>query len=712
MKTAKRLFLHLRVILPAASVFIVAAAVIILFYFDLSPAEKVVLFSAAHRNLAVLILGMLLILGILIALARYFVANYFVPIHEISEEMQLIATGNVQHRLKGRGAPAIIKLIETLNQSAEAFHQLQTSVAEKIVRGNKQYEREKTILASLISQLESGVIVCNLEGLVLLYNKQARTFMADNPGGELGLGRSILGIFDKNIISHTILTIKAKVEKKSRNTSSVFIFVVGNTRTLRIRAVPVFASGRELQGYILLIRDISEQVSAHSRQIQLIINLSEGLRGLAANIRSAIETITQFPNMKTSKRMELQSHLLKDAMQLSDKIEKNTGNELLKLKSQWTLDDIQLADIMQLVQRMAFEKLGISIEFSTVPPGVWIAADLYSLATAIVFLLAKLKNLKEFRQVHLDFAGKDGFVKVELNWPEIDVDSKSLEAWNSEMLLLDGNGLNRTLDEVISEHNAAFWLQRNGKQTEKGLHILLPVIDEPKFTPGLGPVDIHNAPSPFYDFDLFNQAGQSVETDDRPLTALTYTVFDTETTGLDPSGGDELISIGAVRIVNGRLLVNEVFDQLIDPQRKVTEASIQVHGITQEMLAGQPVAAEVLPRFLKFAKDTILVAHNAAFDMKFLQMQEEKSKICFDNPILDTLLLSSIVHSNQQQHNLDALCHRFGIENIGRHSALGDAMATAEIFLKLIPFLEKNGIRTLKQAREASEKNYYSALKY
>lgn len=106
------------------------------------------------------------------------------------------------------------------------------------------------------------------------------------------------------------------------------------------------------------------------------------------------------------------------------------------------------------------------------------------------------------------------------------------------------------------------------------------------------------------------------------------------------------------------------------------------------------------------------MAHNAAFDLKFLQMKEKESGVVFENPVLDTLLLSSIIHKNQKQHNLDALCQRFDVKNIGRHSALGDALATAEVFLKIIPFLEKAGIKTLKQAREASEKNFYNKIEY
>ncbi len=176
--------------------------------------------------------------------------------------------------------------------------------------------------------------------------------------------------------------------------------------------------------------------------------------------------------------------------------------------------------------------------------------------------------------------------------------------------------------------------------------------------------------------------------------------------------GDEIISIGALRIVNGRLLREEFFDQLIDPRRPLPPESTAIHGITPDMLEGRPPVASVLPLFHRFAEDTILLAHNAAFDMRMLQVKESETGVRFINPVLDTLLLSAVVHPAQDEHNLEAIARRIGIGVVGRHTALGDAIVTGEMFLKLIPLLAEKGIRTLKEARLASEKTYYARLKY
>ncbi|KAA3619517.1 MAG: hypothetical protein DWQ05_01990 [Calditrichaeota bacterium] len=712
MKTAKRFYLQFLATLPSVIILLLFGVGFLFVLNRISDQQRDVLFAIAHSNLAVLILTGLIIIAFLIALTHSFLSNYLLPLHEIKEEMQLIASGNVKHRLHPRGSDPINDLIKVINQAATTFQQMQANISEKIEQTNQQHEKEKTILASLISQLESGVIICNLAGLILLYNKQARIFLADSQGDGLGLGRSILGILDSKIISHTLMDIKAKIYKNAKNTSSVFIYVVGDGRTVRIRTIPIFTHATDMQGYILLIRDISEQVQSHGQQLQLITHLSEGCRGITANIRSAIETIQQFPKMASQKRDELHAVILKDVHALSAQIEKNTGSELLKLKSPWPLDDILLTDVLQIVRRMAEEQSTLSIEFDAESSAVWVAADLHSLAMAILFLLDKIKNLAEVESIRIVPTRKNEFVNLQMTWTGSRLGKVQVENWNSEQLIGQSSAINRTLEDVLTDHHAVFWLQENQENGESGLHLLLPVCEEPVLPPDREPVDIFNAPPQFYDFDLFHQAGQSVETDDLPLTALTYTVFDTETTGLDPAGGDEMVSIGAVRIVNGRLLASETFDQLIDPGCELSAESIQIHGITPDLLTGKPEAKEVLPRFEKFARGTILVAHNAAFDMKFLQLKEEECGIKFENPILDTLLLSSIIHTNQKHHNLDALCKRFDVQNMARHSALGDALATAEVFLNIIPLLEKGGIKTLKQAREASAKNFYNKLKY
>lgn len=203
----------------------------------------------------------------------------------------------------------------------------------------------------------------------------------------------------------------------------------------------------------------------------------------------------------------------------------------------------------------------------------------------------------------------------------------------------------------------------------------------------------------FYDFDLLSVSGPI---GGRRLRDLVYVVFDTETTGLRPSAGDEIVSIAAARICQGRVLSGETFSRLVNPGRPIPPESTKFHGITDEMVRTAPSAAIALKQFHAFVEDAVLVAHNAAFDMSFLKLKQDAAGVRFDHVVLDSLLLSAFLFPDIADHSLDAVAARLGIDIAGRHSALGDAVATATIFAKLIELAEARGLGTLDELMRAS----------
>ncbi|MBI4775118.1 MAG: hypothetical protein HY788_13250 [Deltaproteobacteria bacterium] len=292
---------------------------------------------------------------------------------------------------------------------------------------------------------------------------------------------------------------------------------------------------------------------------------------------------------------------------------------------------------------------------------------------------------------------------------------KVAPAWDSQRKRI---GYVLILNEASSEsgsgeiHGQEDMDRRPANSGPPDLH--LPISGPLSAVPGLGS-ESHSRGNPsagFYDFDLFAQAENHTVNGDRPLAELAYTVFDTETTGLYPWDGDEIISIGAVRIINARLLQDDVFHRLIDPRRIIRTEAMNIHGIRPEMLKGCPTIDRVLPLFQKFVEDSVLVGHNVGFDMRFLQMKEEATGIRFNNPILDTMMLSAVVHPNQEAHSLEALGSRLGVDPVERHSALGDALTTGRILIRLIRLLDEKGIKTLGQAIKASRDTYYSRIRY
>lgn len=197
-----------------------------------------------------------------------------------------------------------------------------------------------------------------------------------------------------------------------------------------------------------------------------------------------------------------------------------------------------------------------------------------------------------------------------------------------------------------------------------------------------------------------------------PAGGLGYAVVDIETTGLDLKRS-RIVSIGAFKICDGRIHFGRMFDRLVNPGRSFAPASVTVHGIVPAMVAAAPSGAEVLDTFLEYLGSDILVAHNARFDLAFLnRLMRMQHGFALQNLVIDTLplceqlLLPKLVQAlprktkllgrgavrptfDNRGRSLDAVADHLGIRIHNRHSAVGDALATAMIFQRILAKLEE-----------------------
>lgn len=160
----------------------------------------------------------------------------------------------------------------------------------------------------------------------------------------------------------------------------------------------------------------------------------------------------------------------------------------------------------------------------------------------------------------------------------------------------------------------------------------------------------------------------------------TYVVFDLETV-CTCADDKELLEIGAVKLKNGEII--DTFQQLINPGYSIPDMIKELTGITDEMVADKPSSREVLRRFKKFCKDTVMVGHDVSYDMRYLNTVAKKYRMKFKNQTCDTLKMSQERFPDETKHNLKILCERLGVEHDHPHRALDDAKATAACFLKM-----------------------------
>ncbi|HCL4480106.1 TPA: 3'-5' exoribonuclease [Clostridium botulinum] len=167
------------------------------------------------------------------------------------------------------------------------------------------------------------------------------------------------------------------------------------------------------------------------------------------------------------------------------------------------------------------------------------------------------------------------------------------------------------------------------------------------------------------------------------LNSEEFTVLDIETSGLSPAKGGRIIEIGAVKVKNKQII--DEFHTLVYPEQKIYTKTTELTGITNEMLEGQPVYGQVLPKLYEFIGDSVIVAHNVKFDWdRFLLFFFKKVGMNPINKVIDTMDLSKHFYKNKKKHNLAEMCNELSVNIGNHHRANDDAKATAKCLIRFI----------------------------
>ena len=689
----------------------------------LEPAQRESLQAVLGPRLPLLGLSWLLVLVALVPGLVALNRRYASAPARLLEQTRVLLAATEAQQITPQGTAETLALGAAINALAAQRDHCRADVAQQIALANHSVQQEKNRLAALMAELTQSVVVCNLDGRILLYNSRARLqfrALSNAPaladGAEMiGIGRSIYAVFDRQLVAHALESVNQRLARGAASPSAQFVTTTRSGQLLRVQMAPVRSgegadASNELSGFVLMLDNVTRAFEEESLRDQLLHGLTERSRSSLANMQAAIEMLA-LPDLDPVMRERFLAVVHDEVHEMSLRVADLAQRSAKGLKTRWPLEEMQGADFLLAAQRR-IEALGqVTAAMEEVDPSVWLRVDSFSLIQALTYLAARLVEEFSVRTLRLRLQTVQGRAQLDLIWSGQAISTETVMTWEMDAMRVGAESTPLTVRDVVERHGGEMWFERERVRHEAFFRFILPLASAQE---QLEAAQImHNDSRPeYYDFDLFQVSDESSVLDDRPLASLSYTVFDTETTGLNPTGGDQIIQIGAARIVNSKLLRQECFEQLVDPERQIPAATIPIHGITEAMVRGQPRIGEVLPAFHVFAQDTVLVAHNAAFDMRFLQLQEASTGLVFHQPVLDTLLLSAVVHPNQTSHRLEAIAERFNITVLGRHTALGDAMVTAEVWLRLMPLLAEMGIHTLRQAREAAQKTYYARLKY
>ncbi|MFN3867942.1 MAG: exonuclease domain-containing protein [Hyphomicrobiaceae bacterium] len=596
-------------------------------------------------------------------------------------------------------------LVTSIGGLARALFKSRSEIAEAVATATRAADQQKSQLETILLDLTEGVIVCNRDHRIILYNEAASRILAMRE--MTGLGRSVFGVLTREPIVHALDMLARRSPARAGEADGKqpaaegegairrFMASTADLGTLvetRMRLV-IDANG-DMTGYVLSFQDIGREIESLAARDTLLREVMVEWRRPLANLSAAVEMLGDAEQLSPSERAAFQEIVAKELDHISTRFAESSRRYDRLDVGPWAMADVRSLDLFRAVQKHVGETHGIALTPVGLP--VWLRADSHALMLALEHLVQRLARETGLKSFDAGVSRGDTYAYVEIMWTGSPINADVLESWLDEKL--EGAIASRTPRQIIERHGGEVWSTATSATTAM---LRLPL--RPAETPAPAADAPKLAPRPeYYDFDLFKPSHGTIAA--TPLRALRYVVFDTETTGLRPTDGDELLSIGAVQVVNGRLLTSETFERLIDPGRDIPELSIRFHGITPDMVKGKPPARIVLPQFRRFVGDAVLVAYNIAFDMKFLTLKQDEAGVKFDNPVLDALLLSIYLYPDLPDHSLNGVAEFLGIEIAGRHTAVGDALATAALWIRLLEIMESRGITTFGEAVAISDR--------
>ena len=342
--------------------------------------ERAILFSS---YVALALMLWLVLSGVLGALLHMAYQRWVAAPARLAEQVQALAGSNNQREIAPRGSAENQALTAAVNQLVRQRGELRADIKHKVRDASREIEQERSRLAALMSELTQSVVVCNLDGRILLYNARARwqfRVLSDSPsladGSELiGLGRSIYAVFDRKLVAHALESVQQRLQRGVAGPSAQFVTGTRGGQLLRVQLAPVRAIpgdalaagavGVALNGFVLMLDNITRDFAAQSQRDQILHGLTEGSRASLGNLQAAVEML-DFPDLDAETREQFQDVIRAEVNSMSQRIRALDTHTTQMLKTRWPMEDMLGADLLTAAARRIESLYGCRVALSEV----------------------------------------------------------------------------------------------------------------------------------------------------------------------------------------------------------------------------------------------------------------------------------------------------------------------------------------------------------
>ena len=564
-------------------------------------------------------------------------------------------------------------LLNNTNALMATVHERRTTLDRELGQATSTRKREKVRLTALLNQLSQGVLVCNLEGHILLANGTARTLLSTTQDKQ-ALGESIFALLDAELITHALTIVRERLESGTQAPHTTLSAISRSGKLVRMRlAAAVNPDDHQVEGFVLTLDDIEAQHTQSNERDKLLHGLSRETRNLLTRLRTGIDSLQRDASAAPHQRTLLAA-LGRDTARHCEHLERLSFQRADQLSHTWPLEPILATDLLSAVQQQLHRDHQLQPVFQQPPPAnLWLEADSFSMAQAIANNVAALQadwGLDDF-SIGTDINQSHQLLLINITWQIGELrqeDFRSLATSTRQRVAVGG----RALVELIERHGGRAWLEEP-HHTSQQLCIALPLCETPA-----GAADI-KLPGSETDFsEAADSTTQSVDESQMRLQYFTVLAVGAErNSAADMARGES--TLVALLLAGGK------------PQAL---AQKQLHNATLMQRSETPDTDALS----EFSRKGVFIAHDAA--QLLGQLGSADRQLIAQAGLLDTSKIARMLFPDQSSYSLYQVAMRLGLES-EVESTSDQVKLIARVFNRLLTRLQSKGIHSYDQLQSA-----------